>query len=57
VVINAPWAFVRSYVLQRGFLDGRRGFEISLVLAVSTAFKHLYRVEAQRDAPHVAARQ
>jgi hypothetical protein len=44
-------------VLQRGFLDGRRGFEISLVLAVSTAFKHLYRVEAQRDAPHVAARQ
>ena len=57
VVINAPWAFIRSYVLQRGFLDGRRGFEISLVLAVSTAFKHLYRVEAQRDAPHVAARQ
>jgi glycosyltransferase involved in cell wall biosynthesis len=57
VVINAPWAFIRSYVLQRGFLDGRRGFEISLVLAVSTAFKHLYRVEAQRDASHVAARR
>ncbi len=56
VIVNAPWAFIRAYVLQRGFLDGRRGFEISLVLAVSTAFKHLYRMEAQRDAVASASR-
>ena len=50
VLVNAPWAFLRAYVLQRGFLDGRRGVEIALVLATSTAFKHLLRIEAQRDA-------
>jgi glycosyltransferase involved in cell wall biosynthesis len=56
VIINAPWAFLRAYVLQRGFLDGRHGFEISLVLAVSTAFKHLYRLESQRDGVPSASR-
>jgi len=50
VVANAPWAFVRAYLLQGGILDGRRGFEISLVLATATAFKHLVLVEAERDA-------
>lgn len=48
-VCNGPWAFIRSYLLQRGFLDGRAGLEVSLVLAASTTFKHLLRVEAQRD--------
>ena len=50
VVANAPWAFVRAYLLQGGILDGRRGFEISLVLATATAFKHLALIEAERDA-------
>lgn len=50
-VCNGPWAFVRAYVLQRGFLDGRHGLEISLALAVSTSVKHLLRIEAQRDEP------
>lgn len=50
-VCNGPWAFVRAYVLQRGFLDGRHGLEISLALAVSTSVKHLLRIETQRDHP------
>jgi hypothetical protein len=50
VVTNAPWAFVRAYLLQGGILDGRRGFEVSLVLATATAFKHLALIEAERDA-------
>jgi glycosyltransferase involved in cell wall biosynthesis len=28
-----PWAFVRSYLLQRGFLDGREGFLIAAMAA------------------------
>ena len=33
------WAFFRTYVLQRGFLDGREGF----ILAVSNAEGTYYR--------------
>ncbi len=28
-----PWAFLRSFILQRGFLDGRRGFLIAWMAA------------------------
>lgn len=38
-VLHGLWAFLRTYVLQRGFLDGRLGF----VLAVSNAEGTYYR--------------
>lgn len=38
-VLHGLWAFLRTYVLQRGFLDGRMGF----VLAVSNAEGTYYR--------------
>jgi glycosyltransferase involved in cell wall biosynthesis len=38
-IAKSLWAFVRSYVLRRGFLDGREGF----MLAVSTAEGTYYR--------------
>lgn len=38
-IAHGVWAFVRTYVLQRGFLDGRMGF----VLAVSNAEGTYYR--------------
>jgi glycosyltransferase involved in cell wall biosynthesis len=38
-VAHALWAFLRSYVLRAGFLDGREGF----MLAVSTAEGSYYR--------------
>lgn len=38
-VLHGLWAFLRAYVLQRGFLDGRMGF----VLAVSNAEGTYYR--------------
>lgn len=38
-VAHGLWAFLRTYVLQRGFLDGRMGF----VLAVSNAEGTYYR--------------
>ncbi len=38
-VLKSLWAFFRTYVLRRGFLDGREGF----MLAVSTAEGTYYR--------------
>jgi hypothetical protein len=38
-VAHGLWAFLRTYLLQRGFLDGRMGF----VLAVSNAEGTYYR--------------
>lgn len=38
-VARAVWAFIRTYILRAGFLDGREGF----MLAVSTAESTYYR--------------
>ena len=35
------WAFVRSYVLKRGFLDGRMGFVVAVSIAEGTYYSHL----------------
>lgn len=42
IAFNGPWAFLRNYLLRGAFLDGRRGFEISFVLAAGTTMKHLH---------------
>jgi len=36
-----PWAFVRSYLLQRGFLDGREGFLIASMAAFYVFAKYV----------------
>jgi glycosyltransferase involved in cell wall biosynthesis len=33
LLLAPPWAFVRSYLVQRGFLDGREGFLIAAMAA------------------------
>jgi hypothetical protein len=38
-VLHGAWTFVRTYLLRRGFLDGREGF----MLAVSNAEGAYYR--------------
>jgi glycosyltransferase involved in cell wall biosynthesis len=35
------WAFVRTYVLRRGFLDGRMGFVVAMSVAETTYYKYL----------------
>lgn len=35
------WAFVRSYVVKRGFLDGRMGFIVALNIAENTYYRYL----------------
>ncbi len=35
------WAFVRSYVVKRGFLDGRLGFVLAVYIAEGTYYRYL----------------
>jgi glycosyltransferase involved in cell wall biosynthesis len=35
------WAFLRSYVVKRGFLDGRMGFIVALNIAEGTYYRYL----------------
>lgn len=43
---HAFFAFIKSYFLKRGFLDGREGFEISLYNANTAFYKYLKLMEA-----------
>lgn len=38
---HALWAFLRGYVLRRGFLDGRLGLVLALYVAEGTYYRHL----------------
>jgi len=35
------WAFLRSYLLKRGFLDGRLGFVLAVYIAEGTYYRYL----------------
>ncbi len=35
------WAFIRSYVIRRGFLDGRMGFIVAFSIAEGTYYRYL----------------
>jgi glycosyltransferase involved in cell wall biosynthesis len=38
---HGAWAFVRSYMLRRGFLDGRLGFVLAVYIAEGTYYRYL----------------
>ena len=47
------WAFLRSYVLKRGFLDGRLGFVLAVYIAEGTYYRYLKMAYAPAPArPH-----
>lgn len=46
------WAFVRSYVVRRGFLDGRRGFVLATLDAQSSYTRYLKLWLDGAPAPH-----
>jgi hypothetical protein len=35
------WAFLRCYILHRGFLDGRLGFVLAIYVAENTYYRYL----------------
>lgn len=40
-ILHGLWAFLRTYVLQRGFLDGRLGFVLAVSVAEGTYYRYL----------------
>ena len=50
-VASGLWAFVRTYVLQRGFLDGRMGFALAVSNAEGTYYRYLKLWLAQQQPP------
>jgi hypothetical protein len=40
-LLKALWAFFRTYILRRGFLDGREGFLIAVATAESTFYRYV----------------
>jgi glycosyltransferase involved in cell wall biosynthesis len=40
-LLHGGWAFVRCYILHRGFLDGRLGFVLAVYVAEGTYYRYL----------------
>jgi glycosyltransferase involved in cell wall biosynthesis len=60
-IAHGLWAFVRTYLLRRGFLDGREGFILAVSNAEGTYYRYLklmYLQEARRaESPSAAQRR
>lgn len=50
-VVHASWAFVRTYFLRRGFLDGAAGFDLARYIAESTFLRYRKMAELARALP------
>ena len=48
ILVHPPAAFLRNYILRRGFLDGTAGLTISLMNAWSVGLKFMKLWELQR---------
>jgi len=48
-VAHGSWAFARSYLLRRGFLDGALGFALAVSIAEGTFWRYLKIAQLARD--------
>jgi hypothetical protein len=48
-LLHGAWAFLRCYVLKRGFLDGRLGFVLAVYVAEGTYYRYLKMYKPQAD--------
>ena len=48
-VVKSLWAFFRTYVLRRGFLDGREGFMLAIATAEGTYYRYAKCLLLQRS--------
>jgi hypothetical protein len=48
MLLRPPWKFLRQYVLQRGFLDGRAGFVLAALSSVYVFLKYAKTWELRR---------
>jgi len=51
ILLHPPAAFIRNYILRRGFLDGTAGLTISLMNSWSVGMKFMKLWELQRKGP------
>ncbi len=49
MVLNPSLAFIKSYVLKGGFLDGMRGFIVSVMRAIDVFIKYTFMYENRMD--------
>lgn len=49
-LLHGGWAFFRTYVLRRGFLDGREGFLLAVVNAEGSYYRYI-KLMLQQDKP------
>lgn len=54
-VLRGAWAFLRTYVLRAGFLDGRTGFMLAVSNAEGTYYRYLKMMLLQESAERLAA--
>jgi len=48
LIVDPPWTFFRTWILQRGFLDGHQGFTIARMAALYTFLKY---AKARENSP------
>jgi len=48
-VARAVWAFVRTYFLRGGFLDGREGFMLAVATAEGTYYRYVKLLLLQKN--------
>jgi glycosyltransferase involved in cell wall biosynthesis len=54
---HGAWAFVRSYLVRRGFLDGAAGFVVAAYIAEGTYWRYLKMEELARGLPKAGRRE
>ena len=53
-ILHGLWAFIRSYFLRAGFLDGREGFMLAVSTAEATYYRYVKRLLIQqRDSAYI----
>jgi glycosyltransferase involved in cell wall biosynthesis len=50
-ILHAQWAFLRGYVIRRGFLDGAAGFTLAACIAEGTWWRYRKMAELARSLP------
>ncbi len=55
-ISHSAWAFFKSYILQRGFLDGPAGFVVAFLRFENSFYKHLKLLEARNAEQRASSR-
>jgi hypothetical protein len=55
-LLHAKWAFLRCYLLRRGFLDGAAGFTLAAYIAEGTWWRYRKMTELARSLPKEGVR-